>query len=278
MLTIIATGTAAGSDTNLPVTTPTIGIATNYIGPAEFTVGEHFLRHLHVPPTFTSDFWDWQRGAIIPVALLAAGGIVWATGADQSIQRTFASRPLGLGSTDDVGQYTLISLGAVHALGLSWLSPEPQNGWREIEVYAETEASTGLLVNEVLKPGVGRARPNHGANDSFPSGHAAASFASATYISRYWMRQYDDGLCPLVVPAVASAVSYGTATAVGLARLDNNAHWCSDVVMGAGIGMLLGQCLYALHFDERGVFRQTHWRLQPVDTSAVAGLALVHTY
>jgi membrane-associated phospholipid phosphatase len=71
---------------------------------------------------------------------------------------------------------------------------------------------------------------------------------------------------------------YGLATVVGLARMDNNRHWTSDVLVGGGIGMLLGQCLYALHFDERGVFRRSQWQVNTFDDGDASGLVLTYHF
>lgn len=81
----------------------------------------------------------------------------------------------------------------------------------------------------------------HG-NTSFPSGHATASFAAATMVTlethRWWPRS----------TWYVAPVMYGGATLVGFARLYSNAHWASDVVMGAGVGT----------FTALKVFRYNH--------------------
>ena len=69
---------------------------------------------------------------------------------------------------------------------------------------------------------------------SFPSGHTSAAFAAAAVVTsesqRWWPHQ-----TWLVAPAM-----YGGATLVGLSRMYNNAHWASDVVLGAAIGTFSG--------------------------------------
>ena len=92
------------------------------------------------------------------------------------------------------------------------------------------------------------------------------------------MWQYDDGHCSLAMPITASVAGYGLATVVGLARLDNNRHWTSDVSVGGGIGILLGQFLYSLHFDERGVFRNSHWQVNTFDSGNASGSAVGYNY
>jgi membrane-associated phospholipid phosphatase len=69
---------------------------------------------------------------------------------------------------------------------------------------------------------------------SFPSGHTSAAFAVAAVVTsesqRWWPHQ-----TWLVAPAM-----YGGATLVGLSRMYNNAHWASDVALGAAIGTFSG--------------------------------------
>ncbi len=43
-------------------------------------------------------------------------------------------------------------------------------------------------------------------------------------------------------------LTYGGATVSGLSRMYNNAHWASDVVLGAGIGTLSG--IMAVRWNE----------------------------
>jgi len=82
-----------------------------------------------------------------------------------------------------------------------------------------------------------RQRPNGVDNKSFPSGHAATSFAFASVVAH----QYHDK--PLIVIG-----SYGLASAVSLSRLGGLNHFPSDVLVGAVIGELIGR--YLIHHHE----------------------------
>ncbi len=73
-----------------------------------------------------------------------------------------------------------------------------------------------------------RFRPFSGAN-SFPSGHTAAAFAIATAVAD----QTHDGWSDYVL--------YGAATLTALARINDNRHWASDVLIGGLIGHLSGR-------------------------------------
>lgn len=71
-------------------------------------------------------------------------------------------------------------------------------------------------------------RPDTGDPSSFPSGHTAQAFASATIFSDAFA-QHKPWL---------KATMYASAATVGALRILNNRHWASDVIAGAGFGIL----------------------------------------
>jgi membrane-associated phospholipid phosphatase len=81
----------------------------------------------------------------------------------------------------------------------------------------------------VLKFAVGRTRPN-GDSRSFPSGHASATFATATVLQRHY--GWKVGL-PFYALGVYTAAS----------RIQDKKHWVSDTVMGATIGVAAGRAV-----------------------------------
>lgn len=148
-----------------------------------------------------------------------------------------APEPLILepGWTGIAGAIThLGGVGASVALSAALLACDVPTG--EMMINATT-CTAGIV--EALKIGFGRARPHvpgdrgrfTGPNlspdyHSMPSGHTANAFAMATVLS---------GKYPSWSP-----VFYGLAMAVGLSRIELGVHWPSDVVIGAGIGLLVG--------------------------------------
>ena len=139
-------------------------------------------------------------------------------------------------------------------IGISMYGIGRVAGWHDVadlglhgtEAVALSGAATALI-----KGLAGRARPyvsldtnahdfrfgrgfNRGGYQSFPSGHTSAAFAAASVVTsesqRWWPRQ-----TWLVAPAM-----YGGATLVGVSRMYNNAHWASDVVLGAALGTFSG--------------------------------------
>ncbi|HWI18478.1 MAG TPA: phosphatase PAP2 family protein [Vicinamibacterales bacterium] len=77
---------------------------------------------------------------------------------------------------------------------------------------------------QTVKHTVRRQRPDLSNNKSFPSGHSASVFATATVLHRYYGWKI-------------GAPAYALGTYVAMARMAWNRHHATDVVMGAGFGI-----------------------------------------
>jgi len=75
-----------------------------------------------------------------------------------------------------------------------------------------------------------RQRPDLSDRHSFPSGHSAVTFASATVIERHlgWKK---------------SVLGYVIASYVAASRLHDNVHYLSDVIFGAAVGTIAGNAV-----------------------------------
>ena len=120
------------------------------------------------------------------------------------------------------------------------------------------------IVTGSIKSLAGRARPYaspgnpgdfrllSGTNDtrrqSFPSGHTTAAFAFASAMDRE-LRASHPSTAHWAGPAL-----YAAAALTGIARMHADKHWASDVVMGAGIGVVSGRVIARFHADRPG-----HW-------------------
>ena len=89
---------------------------------------------------------------------------------------------------------------------------------------------------QVFKMATGVERPDGSNHQSFPSGHTATAFTGAHIL----FKEYKD-----VTPWIGVA-GYATATTVGAMRVFNRRHWVSDVVTGAGAGILSAEIGYLL--------------------------------
>jgi membrane-associated phospholipid phosphatase len=84
------------------------------------------------------------------------------------------------------------------------------------------------LFVEPLKYTVRRERPDGSNSQSFPSGHAAVTFATATVIERHLGWKY-------------SVLAYSVAAYVAVSRLHDDVHYLSDVVFGSALGVIAGR-------------------------------------
>ena len=80
-------------------------------------------------------------------------------------------------------------------------------------------------------------RPDNSGYNSFPSGHTAQAFAAATFLSEEYKSKFK------WMPYLA----YGIASSVGVLRMANNKHYISDVLVGAGLGILSMKMSYLTH-------------------------------
>lgn len=94
----------------------------------------------------------------------------------------------------------------------------------QAESRAHLEALLYTMVSTMsLKTIFNRTRPNGGKN-SHPSGHTSTAFATATSLTiEYGWK--------------AALIAYPLATLTGVQRMVTNAHWPSDIVAGATLGI-----------------------------------------
>lgn len=99
--------------------------------------------------------------------------------------------------------------------------------------------ASGLLTTAITYPTkilTGVDRPN-GEPRAFPSGHTSYAFTIATIVDKEFRDK-----SPWI-----SVGSYTIASATGVMRVLNNEHWMSDVLAGAGIGILSVNAIYFVH-------------------------------
>jgi membrane-associated phospholipid phosphatase len=113
---------------------------------------------------------------------------------------------------------------------------------KQIRLVAASEAIQSLVTNP-LKKVVKESRPGASLHhNSFPSGHAATSFAGAEILRIELKDNY-----PLMCYG-----GYAVAAATGILRLYKNKHWFSDVVAGALIGILSARLAYRIFSGKNG--------------------------
>jgi membrane-associated phospholipid phosphatase len=116
------------------------------------------------------------------------------------------------------------SASVVYAVGRLRDQPKVSHvGMDLIQSIAMAETLT-----QALKYTTRRERPDFSGRNSFPSGHAADTFAFATAVERHLGWRY-------------AAPAYTFASYVAISRLPANRHWFSDVMFGAAVGIISGR-------------------------------------
>lgn len=143
---------------------------------------------------------------------------------------------------DDYLQYAPAAV----MLGLKAFGVKGRSSWGRMLV--SDAFSVGLMAAAVnsLKYSFRVMRPDGSTRNSFPSGHTATVFMTATMLHKEYGHRspwYSIG-------------AYTVATVIGVTRQLNNRHWMSDVMVGAGIGILateFGYFLADLIFKDKGL-------------------------
>ncbi len=108
--------------------------------------------------------------------------------------------------------------------------------WSELMIRSAVSTAIMGFTVESTKRLVGRIRPNGSDDRSFPSGHSATAFLTASLFAKEYGH-----LSPWY-----SVGAYGVATSTAMLRRIGDHHWMSDVMVGAGIGILSTEIAYAL--------------------------------
>lgn len=171
---------------------------------------------------------------------------------------------------DDVLQYAP----GIVMLSLKACGVRGRSSWPRMLVSGGFSASIMAIGVNSLKYGIGRRRPDESSRNSFPSGHTATAFMMATVLHK----EYGETRSPLY-----SVLGYSLATGTAVGRQLNNRHWFSDVVAGAGIGIVstqVGYYLADLIFKERGLEHPPgRWSADMLhDTYATLGIQVGYSF
>ncbi len=210
---------------------------------------------------------DWIVAGLGTGAVVAVGA--WA---DKPIEKEFqkhrtkgnddfskAIQPLG-------AEYSFGVLGAFEAGGLAF---HDDNARATAQDGLASSIVAAGIITPSLKFVVGRKRPSQdpsphkfspfNTSASFPSGHATQAFAVASVIADHYNSPW------------IKVGSYGLASAVGYARMEQKAHWASDVLAGALIGTFVGREIVHFNHDKR-------YEISPIIDGDTVGAQVTHTF
>ena len=141
-----------------------------------------------------------------------------------------------------------------------------------IDGLAASLIASGFIA-PILKYSVGRVRPSDTSNpyrfrpftnhNSFPSGHTTQAFAVATVIASHYPSWW------------VQVLAYGSAGLVGCCRIEQNAHFTSDVVAGSLIGWFVARSVVKHNNGQTGAPRFT---LLPYSDGRANGLMLAKSF
>lgn len=174
---------------------------------------------------------------VVPASLLAVGfaGLEsgWLKKRNHEIRDGLQKHPHDPFRADDYTQYA--PLAAMYALKLCGV--RSMHGYAGMTVITGTACLLTGITTYGLKTLTGVERPDGSARNAFPSGHTATAFMGAELLRReYWETS----------PWIGVA-GYAVAAGTGFLRMYNNRHWLTDVIAGAGLGILAAEAAYWLY-------------------------------
>ncbi len=173
------------------------------------------------------------KKAILPVSLIIGGAFI-SNSTFEVQQQEKIRNGIGKGvntNLDDYFRYApMAELVIANLIGL-----KSKNHWFDQAKNLLIIDLTSFITVTSLKAIINKGRPsNQYIFNSFPSGHTTLVFSNATML--YY--EYKD-----TYPLFAYS-GFGFATTTATLRLLNDKHWISDVIVGAGIGMLITHLVY----------------------------------
>jgi membrane-associated phospholipid phosphatase len=180
------------------------------------------------------------------IAAFSYGLVALSGGPLEDLDRDIArrrneKRPNFSSKADDYLRYVpFVALYGLDALGIK--------GKHNLKEKTTLVLVTGVVAYgslNILKNISDKERPNHTNSKSFPSGHATVAFTGAEIFNQ----EYGD-LSPWY-----SIAGYTVASATAVLRVYNNDHWFSDVVAGAGLGILSTKLVYVAYPHLKKLFK-----------------------
>lgn len=174
---------------------------------------------------------------IIPVTLIGVGIIGlesdWLKYQNSEIKHELRENIDTKFTVDDFSQY----IPMVSVYGLNLCGIKGRHSLKDRTKLLVLSYLTMSVTVEGLKHITRVERPDGSSRNSFPSGHTATAFMGAEFL----YQEYKE-----VSPWIGVA-GYTVAAGTGFFRMYNNRHWLTDVLAGAGVGILSTKLSYWLY-------------------------------
>ncbi len=169
----------------------------------------------------------------IPLSLIVGGVLLNKTNFEKDFQSNLRSQlPQNFEfHVDDYAQY--LPIAELYLADV--MRVKAKHHWFDQTKYLFISNLVSSSITHALKHLVIKTRPN-GAAYSFPSGHSTLAFTNASVLFQEFQEES---------PIIAYS-GYVFAITTASFRMLNNKHWLSDVLMGAGIGILATEVVYRL--------------------------------
>ncbi|WP_027392802.1 phosphatase PAP2 family protein [Aquimarina latercula] len=172
----------------------------------------------------------------LPASIMLWSALISGSDFEKDLQRDLRNQ-VGNDYYNNIDDYTRY-VPFVQMYGADIFGVKAKNHWFDQTKNLAIAVVVNDFVTTRLKRLIKKRRPN-GSDDyeSFPSGHTSLPFTGAGLL----YQEFKD-----TSPLLAYS-GFGFAITTGTFRMVNNAHWLSDVMMSAGIGILITELIY--YFD-----------------------------
>ena len=175
------------------------------------------------------------KKTVVPRILIGVSLLATGTTFENRIQESIRNS-VGTDFTTTIDNYLwYVPLAEMYSADL--LGIKSKNHWFDQSKNAFLAHTINKYTTNALKGLVGKERPSGYNNASFPSGHTSKAFTSATIL----YEEFKD------TNTLLAYSGFVFASTTGFLRIAKNAHYLSDVLAGAGLGILITKLVY--HFD-----------------------------
>ncbi|MGB7393564.1 MAG: phosphatase PAP2 family protein [Pricia sp.] len=179
---------------------------------------------------------SFLQKSIVPTAFIASGILLSDSKFEINLHRETRDR-VGNDFLYPIDEYTRFAPTAqMYIADLAGV--EAKNHWFDQTKNMALSIIITDIITNTMKRHIYKVRPNGADARAFPSGHSSLTFTSAAVL----YEEFRD-----TSPLLAYS-GYGFAAVTGSFRMLNNNHYLSDVLAGAGIGILVAKLVYQFDY------------------------------